>query len=217
MADIAGVSPSNIGRVWRAQGITPPARPVNVGRTLVDVVALYLDQPVKAIVFSIDKDTRVPALDPSTPAPPPKRGGASVPHYDRPRRILLAALTCAACALPSGILVWSRGPEFLGFLRNVESSVDAGNDIHVLVENYARYKHPAMDRWLERRPCVRLVPVPANSSWTEAIERLLGDLTDKGLRRGSLGSVSALVATIKGYVATYERTRPFVWTKASAR
>jgi hypothetical protein len=114
-------------------------------------------------------------------------------------------------------MVWSRRRDFLHFLRQVESHVDATKDIHVLVDDYARYKHPAMDLWLKRRPRVRLHLVAESGSWVDMVERFFLDLTDRRLRRGSFGSVPVLVAAIKEYFARrYGCGRPFVWT-AEAR
>jgi transposase len=218
MADVAGVSPSSVGRVWRAHGVKPQrARSFNAGRPLADIVGLYFDPPVNAVVFTIDKESQVPVLDPAAQGLAPKRGRAGTPHYKRHGTTLFATLRYATGELPDGRMVWPRRRDFLHFLRQVESHVDATRDIHVLVDDYARYKHPAMDLWLKRHPRVRLHLVAESCSWIDVVERFFRGLTDSHLRRGSFGGVPVLVAAMKEYLAQrYERARRFVWT-AKAR
>jgi hypothetical protein len=182
---------------------------------LADVIALYLDPPVKAIVIIIDKGARVPALGASQPGVSPIQAGTA--RGERRRATLFAALKDASCKLPNGWLVWPRSPEFLDFLRKIETSVDGSNDLHDLIDEYARYQHRAMDRWLLRHARVRLARVPPRSSWVDVTERLLNGLAERGLRHGSFGHIPALVAALKEYLAHVdERSRPFAWA-AQAR
>ena len=47
-----------------------------------------------------------------------------------------------------------RHQEFLRFLRKVERSVASELDIHVILDNYATHKHPAVRAWLDKHPRV---------------------------------------------------------------
>ncbi len=42
--------------------------------------------------------------------------------------------------------------EFLSFLREIDSAVPAGLDIHCAVDNYAAHSHPKVKAWLADRP-----------------------------------------------------------------
>ncbi len=217
MADVAGVSPSSVGRVWRAHDIKPQrVCCFHVGRPLSDIVGLYLDPSVNAVVFSIDKESQVAGLDLTEQGLAPRRGRVGTPRYERRGTTLCAALRYATGELPDRRMACRRH-EFRHFLRQVESQVDATKDILVLVDDYARCKHPAMDLWLKRHPRVRLHLVAESCSWIDVAERFFRDLTGRHLRRGSFGGVPVLVAAIKDCLAhRAERGRPFVWT-AKAR
>src|ERR1700682_1663876 len=45
-----------------------------------------------------------------------------------------------------------RHQEFIRFLNAIEADVPAGKVVHVILDNYATHKHPAVMRWLDRHP-----------------------------------------------------------------
>jgi hypothetical protein len=45
-----------------------------------------------------------------------------------------------------------RHEEWLGFLKQIDQAVPAGQDIHLIVDNYATHKHPSVKRWLKKHP-----------------------------------------------------------------
>jgi hypothetical protein len=54
---------------------------------------------------------------------------------------------------------------------------------------------------------------PTSSSWLNLVERWLGELTDKALRRGVFHSVPDLIAKIEAYLDAHnDDPKPFVWT-----
>ena len=61
----------------------------------------------------------------------------------------------------------------------------------------------------------RFVPhfVPTSSSWLNLVERWLGELTSKRIRRGSFFSVEELQQAIEEFLQAWnEQPKPFVWT-----
>jgi hypothetical protein len=55
--------------------------------------------------------------------------------------------------------------------------------------------------------------VPSSSSWLNLIERWLGELTGKRVRRGSFADVDELQRAISEFLAAWsEQPKPFVWT-----
>ena len=55
--------------------------------------------------------------------------------------------------------------------------------------------------------------IPTSSSWLNLIERWFGEITAKQIRRGSFGSVGALIQTIMDYIEHHNRNpKTFVWT-----
>ena len=59
------------------------------------------------------------------------------------------------------MLAGHRHQEFLRFLRKIEGSVASELDIHVILDNYATHKHPA----------VRIVPTPF--VWTASAQSII--------------------------------------------
>ena len=55
--------------------------------------------------------------------------------------------------------------EFLRFLRKIERSVASELDIHVILDNYATHKHPAVRAWLDKHPRVHF---QESASWTHS-------------------------------------------------
>jgi transposase len=70
--------------------------------------------------------------------------------------------------------------------------VPAELDVHVICDNLATHKTPAINTWLTKRPRFHLHFTPTGSSWINQVERWFGYLTDQLLRRGVHQSLQAL-------------------------
>jgi len=85
--------------------------------------------------------------------------------------------------------------------------------LHLVLDNYATHKTPAVRRWLVRHPRFHLHFIPTHSSWLNQIERWFAKITTQAIRRGSFYSVPHLRQTIFDYIAANNRhPRPFLWT-----
>ena len=58
-----------------------------------------------------------------------------------------------------------RSTEFRRFLDRVDATVPPDLDVHLILDNYATHKTPAIQRWLARRPRYHLHFTPTSSSW----------------------------------------------------
>jgi len=88
--------------------------------------------------------------------------------------------------------------------------------LHLVVDNYATHKHPAVTAWLARNPRVTLHFTPTSGSWLNLVEVFFSIITRQAIRRGSFGSVKELIAAITGFIEGWnERCHPFVWTKTA--
>jgi transposase len=106
--------------------------------------------------------------------------------------------------------------EFLSFLKTVEKQTLKKLALHLIIDNYATHKHKNVKAWLRRNPRVRLHFIPTSSSWLNLVERFLGVLTQKRLRRGVFTSVKELEAAIMQFIDTHnDNKKPFVWTKSA--
>jgi transposase len=111
-----------------------------------------------------------------------------------------------------------RHQEFLRFLDRIDQSVDAGLDIHLVLDNYGTHKHPEVKKWLAARPRYHVHFTPTSSSWLNQTERWFAEITRKRIRRGTFRSVRELIKTIHDYIRLYNKNpRPFHWVASANR
>lgn len=227
MAKVMGYPREAIRRVWSKYALKPHqlkrfrlSRDPRLFEKIHDVVGLYLNPPVNAVVFSFDEKSQIQALDRTQPGLPLKKGRAGTWTHDYKRygtSTLFAALNVVTGETIHECMPRHRHQEFLKFLRKVERSVEPRLDIHVILDNYATHKHEAVRRWLKRNPRVHLHFIPTGASWLNMVERLFSELTEKQLRRLAVNSVAELEAVIMRYLEhRNQQPKPFVWTKSAA-
>ena len=86
--------------------------------------------------------------------------------------------------------------------------------LHVVVDNYATHKHPAVRAWLKRHPRVTLHFTPTSGSWLNLVEAFFSIITRQALRRGNFPTVADLIAAIERFIDAWnDRCAPFTWTK----
>jgi len=223
MAKAQGVSPATVQRIWSARGLKPHriemfklSNDDRFEEKLVDVVGLYLNPPENAIVLCMDEKSQIQALDRTQPSLPIKPGRAGTMTHDYKRNgttTLFAALDVLTGAVIGQCLPRHRHTEFLKFLQTINRGVPRGLQVHLILDNYATHKHPAVKAWLGKHPRFQLHFTPTSSSWLNLVESFFGKLTDKAIRRGVFTSVPDLIAAIDSYLAaTNQDPQPFVWT-----
>jgi transposase len=224
MAKATGMSQSAISRIWRAFGLKPhradtfklSTDPFFVEKVR-DVVGLYLAPPAKAIVLSVDEKSQVQALDRTQPLLPMTPGQAERGTHDYVRHgttSLFAALDVASGQVIGKCHRRHRHQEFVKFLDHLDAALsrEPGVSIHIVLDNYATHKTPAVKRWFLRHPDYHLHFIPTSSSWLNQVERFFAEITEKRIRRGVFRSVPALERAITDYLAEHNADpRPFVW------
>lgn len=226
MAKQVGLSQSTVSRVWRAFGLQPhraetfklSADPFFVEKVH-DVVGLYLDPPERALVLCVDEKSQIQALDRSQPVLPMMPGVPERATHDYVRAgttTLFAALDVISGKVIGSLHRRHRAVEFKKFLIKVDKEVPAELDVHLICDNYATHKTPAIKRWLLAHPRFHLHFTPTGSSWLNLVERWFAELTTKQLRRGVHKTVQALEKDIRTWIASWnEDPKPFVWTKTA--
>ena len=226
MARQSGVSHSSIGRIWRAFGLKPHVAdtfqlskdPLLVEKVR-DIVGLYMSPPDNALVLCVDEKSQIQALNRSQPVLPMRVGEVErrTSDYDRHgTTTLFAALDVATGSVIGKCFQRHRAAEFLKFLKEIEANVPKDLDVHIVLDNYATHKTPAIKRWLAKRPEIHLHFTPTHASWLNQVERWFGLLTQRQLKRGSHASVAQLRAAIEAFIeVTNESPKPFVWTKSA--
>jgi len=194
MAAAAGLSYSSVQRIWRAHGLKPHlvetfkvSRDKNFAAKVEDVVGLYLDPPDRALVFCVDEKSQIQALDRTQPGLPMKKGRAGTMTHDYKRNgttTLFAALNMLDGKVIGTCMPRHRHREFLRFLGLIDQQSPAGLDLHLIVDNYATHKTPAVKRWLKAHPRFHLHFTPTSASWLNMVERFFAEITRKRIRRG---------------------------------
>lgn len=226
MAAACGLSQSSISRIWRAFGLQPhrthsfklSTDPLFIEKVR-DVVGLYMDPPDKAVVLCVDEKSQIQALDRTQPLLPMRPGQAErrTPSYVRHGTTsLFAALDIATGKVIGHCHARHRSVEFRKFLNRIDDAVPAELDVHVVLDNYATHKTPAIRRWRARHPRFHFHFTPTGASWLNQVERWFAMLTDKQIRRGVHRSTRQLEQAIKTFMEFHNaEPKPFVWTKSA--
>jgi transposase len=226
MAKQTGISPTTVHRIWRAFSLQPHRSetfklskdPLFVEKVR-DIVGLYLDPPEKALVLCVDEKSQIQALDRTQPLLPLRPGQPERQTHDYVRHgttSLFAALDVATGDVIGECHRRHRAIEFKKFLNTIDEQVPAHLDVHLIMDNYATHKTPAIRRWLAKRPRFHVHFTPTSASWINLVERWFATLTAKQLRRGTHRSTLQLEAAIQNYIEiSNEDPKPFVWTKTA--
>jgi transposase len=226
MAERSGLSPSTIGRIWRAFDLKPHRTdgfklsndPLFVEKVY-DIVGLYLNPPDGAVVYCVDEKSQVQALARSEPAFPMMPNMPEKRTHDYVRHgvtSLFAAFNVADGTVISSTHRRHRAIEFKKFLGKIDQTVPIDLDVHVVCDNYGTHKSPPIQAWLAKHPRFHMHYTPTYSSWINQVERFFGYVTTDLLQRSDHRSVQALEADLRAWVAAWnENPKPFIWTKTA--
>jgi len=226
LAKAVGLSHTSVQRIWAAHGLKPHltrtfklSNDKQFVEKVRDVVGLYLDPPDKALVLALDEKSQIQALDRTQPGLPMKKGRAGTWTHDYKRHgvtTLFAALDVATGKVIGQCMKRHRHQEWLKFLRAIDRATPKGLDLHLIADNYATHKHPAVKAWLARHPRFHMHFTPTSASWLNQVERFFGLITGQRIRRGVFHSVAELEAAIHDYLEHHNADpKPFVWTKSA--
>ena len=226
MAQLAGVSPASVHRIWTEHGIKPHlvrtfklSNDPNFEEKLVDVVGLYLNPPERALVLCVDEKSQIQALDRTQPGLPMKKGRCGTMTHDYKRNgttALYAALNVLDGTVIGSCKKRHRNEEFVEFLGQVEKKSPKDVEIHVVLDNYATHKHANVKKWLAAHPRFHFHFVPTSSSWLNQVERFFGLITQRRIRRGSFESVAELKEAIDEFIELHnDDPKPFKWTASA--
>jgi transposase len=226
MERASGISATSVQRIWRAFGLQPHRTetfklskdPLFIEKVR-DIVGLYLDPPERAIVLCVDEKSQIQALDRTSPLLPIMPGTPERRTHDYKRHgttSLFAALDAASGTVIGRCYKRHRAQEFKKFLIEIEANVPEDLDVHLIMDNYATHKTPAIRDWLARRPHWHVHFTPTSASWMNLVERFFGELTECQIRRGTHCSVKELEETIISYIDNRnDDPKPFKWTRTA--
>ncbi len=222
MARHAGISKSRVQQLWERNDLKPHQRRTfkvsndpQFEAKFWDVIGLYLNPPHRAVVLCCDEKSQCQALERTQPGLPLGQGQVCTRTHDYYRHgtlTLFAALNYLEGKIIAQSAPRHRHQEWLEFLKQIELEVPAGQDIHLIVDNYATHKHPSVQRWLKKHPRIHLHFTPTSSSWLNLVERFFRDLSQDVISPGSFCSVPELKRAIFNYLAERNDVpRRYVW------
>ena len=156
MARTVGISAASVQRLWAANDIKP-----HLSRTFKlsndkrfeekfwDVIGLYLNPPEKALVLCCDEKSQCQALERTQPGLPLGIGHIRTKTHDYVRHgtlTLFAALNYLEGKLITRLAARHRHQEWLAFLKTIDEETPGDLAIHIIADNYATHKHPAVTR-----------------------------------------------------------------------
>ena len=220
-----GISFASVARIWREWNLQPWRRETfkfstdpELDAKVRDVVGLYLNPPDRAVVVCIDEKSQIQALDRTAPILPIRPGLPEKATHDYVRHgttTLFAALEVATGKVTDACHPRHTHAEFLAFLKQVAKAYPRV-PLHVVADNYATHKHPAVAAWLAKHPRLTMHFTPTSGSWLNLVEVFFGIITRQAIRRGTFTSVKDLIAAIETFIDGWnDRCQPFVWTKTA--
>jgi transposase len=219
------VGNATVARAWREYGVQPwraqtfkfSTDPELVAK-VTDVVGLYLAPPQDAVVLCVDEKSQIQALDRTAPMLPLQPGLPERRTHDYVRHgttTLFAALEIATGKVTATCQPRHRHQEFLRFLRQVARAYP-DRDLHLVMDNYAAHKHPAVRAWLAAHPRITVHFTPTSASWMNLVEVWFGIIERQAIHRGSYRSVRDLTTRIRAFIDGWnDRRHPFTWTKTA--
>jgi transposase len=226
MAKTMGLNQTAVSRIWRAFGLKPhlvddwklSTDPQFIEKVR-DIVGLYLQPPIGAMVLAVDEKSQMQALDRTAPVLPlmPAAPGRQTHDYVRHATTsLFAALDLATGKVIGQTQRRHRHQEFLRFLGTIDKATPSGIDLHLVLDNYGTHKTPQIHQWLVKHPRFHLHFTPTYSSWLNIVERWSAELTNRKPRRSTHRSVAALEADVPAWIEAWNNDpKPFVWTRTA--
>jgi transposase len=186
-----------------------------------DVVGLYLNPPLNALVLSVDEKPSIQAIERTsgyveTDSGKVVRGLKST--YKRHGTLnLFAALEVGTGQVKTKFTEHKKREDFRSFLNDVLADQPQDKEIHVVLDNYSPHKRN--DDWLAKfEGRVQFHFTPTSASWLNQIEIVFSLLQRKTLNGGSFKSKDQLREAIEAFFRRHnEHAKPFCWRKREVR
>jgi transposase len=186
-----------------------------------EVVGLYLNPPINAVVLSVDEKPSLQAIERSsgyveTDSGAVVRGLKST--YKRHGTLnLFAALEVGTGQVHTKFTDYKKREDFLSFLDGILADQPQGKEIHVILDNYSTHKRN--HDWLAKfEGRVQFHFTPTSASWLNQIEIVFSLLQRKTLSGASFKTKDQLREAIEAFIKKHnEHAKPFRWRKREVR
>jgi transposase len=186
-----------------------------------EVVGLYLNPPVNAVVLSVDEKPSIQAIERSSGYVETDSGTvvrALKSTYKRHGTLnLFAALEVGTGQVHTKFTDYKKREDFRGFLEGILADQPQDKEIHVILDNYCTHKRN--EDWLARfEGRVQFHFTPTSASWLNQIEIVFSLLQRKTLRGASFQTKDQLREAIGAFIWKHnEHAKPFRWRKREVK
>ena len=228
VAEKLGSSVHAVWRVLRREGIYLQrvrswcvSTDKDFARKAADIVALYLDPPMNALVLSVDEKPSIQAIERSGGYVETDSGAvvrALKSTYKRHGTLnLFAALEVGTGQVHAKTTDLKKRKDFQDFLDGVLAELSSDKEIHVILDNYSTHKNN--NDWLAKfEGRVHFHFTPTSASWLNQIEILFSLLQRQALNGGSFKNKDQLREAIEAFIKRHnEHAKPFRWRKREVK
>lgn len=186
-----------------------------------EVVGLYLNPPLNAVVLSVDEKPSMQAIERSSGYVETDSGTvvrALKSTYKRHGTLnLFAALEVGTGQVQAEITEHKKRADFQHFLDGVIADQPPDKEIHVILDNYSTHKKN--DDWLAKfEGRVQFHFTPTSASWLNQIEIVFSLLQRKALNGASFKTRDQLRDAIEAFIRRHnEHAKPFRWRKREVK
>jgi transposase len=186
-----------------------------------EVVGLYLNPPLNAVVLSVDEKPSMQAIERPSGYVETDSGAvvrALKSTYKRHGTLnLFAALEVGTGQVQTRITEYKKRTDFQSFLDGVIADQPPDKEIHVILDNYSTHKKN--EDWLAKfEGRVQFHFTPTSASWLNQIEIVFSLLQRKTLNGASFKTKDQLRDAIEAFIRKHnERAKPFRWRKREVK
>jgi transposase len=193
---------------------------VNFASKAADLVGLYLDPPLNAIVLCVDEKPSIQALERKMGYIKTDSGKiirAYKSTYKRHGTLnLFAALEVSTGKIHGKVTDAKKRLDFQNFMDEIVAEYSPDQELHVVMDNYSTHKKNEM--WLARNKNVHFHFTPTSASWLNQVEIWFGIFSRKALRGASFTSPQELRQRIEDFIERYNPdSKPFKWRKREVK
>lgn len=218
LARAVGVSHSTVRRIWKSHNVRPPrsriaaiAHDSPFRPKSIDVLGVYVNPPQRAVAISLSDEglsnTYGPLQAPMGRSARSTRASSWISD-------LVSTLNLLDNRPPRGSAQRLVDPEFLSFLRSVQSRRQGDEKIQLLAVTDTVPKPFALTRWLQRHPEFSAHVQVGNASLRKVVADWFGDASPHHPTGSPPASLPGLRTAVERWAReASDNPRPFAWTR----
>src|SRR5215813_10337420 len=223
LAKHLGVHHMMVARVWKRARLQPhrlerymTSKDPDFENKAADIIALYVNPPQHAAIFSVDEKSSIQALDRLDPVLPMSPGRAErhgFEYYRHGTLSLYAALNTRTGEVIGKTADRHTSEEFVAFLGEIVGQQPRNREIHIIADNLSAHKTKRVADFLSNHKNVTIHFTPTYSSWLNQVELWFNKIERDVIARGVFTSTTDLSRKLMRYIReTNKRPTPIKWS-----